>query len=118
MTSPTPPKTTRHCLVNDNRPALCQGTTLVVPKSRQNEPGFRRVASVTTPKNYIEGAPGPSLLGTGENPDGKGASSERRSRLKLDLFSRDGVRKFQKFGVQEISSIAGEAGEIFERQAG
>jgi hypothetical protein len=34
------------------------------------------------------------------------------------LFSRDGVWKFQKFGVQEISSIAGEAGEIFERQAG
>jgi hypothetical protein len=35
-----------------------------------------------------------------------------------DLFSGYGVVKFQKLGVQEISSIAGEAGEIFKRLAG
>ena len=29
----------------------------------------RRVATVSTPKNHKEGAPGPSLLGTGETPD-------------------------------------------------
>jgi hypothetical protein len=34
------------------------------------------------------------------------------------LFSGDGVVKFQKLGVQEISSIAREAGEIFKRLAG
>jgi hypothetical protein len=34
------------------------------------------------------------------------------------LFSGDGVLEFQKLGVQEISSIAREAGEIFERLAG
>jgi len=38
--------------------------------------------------------------------------------LKIDLFSGDGVVEFQMLGVQEISSIAGEAGEIFKRQAG
>jgi hypothetical protein len=34
------------------------------------------------------------------------------------LFSGDGVVEFQILGVQEISSIAGEAGEIFKRLAG
>jgi hypothetical protein len=34
------------------------------------------------------------------------------------LLSGDGVMEFQKLGVQEISSIAGEAGEIFKRPAG
>jgi hypothetical protein len=34
------------------------------------------------------------------------------------LFSGDGVLEFQKLGVQEISSIAREAGEIFKRLAG
>ena len=38
----------------------------------------------------------------------------RHSGLKIDWFSRDGVVEFQKLGVQEISSIAGEAGEIFK----
>jgi hypothetical protein len=33
------------------------------------------------------------------------------------LFSGDGVVKFQKLGVQEISSIAGEAREILKRLA-
>jgi hypothetical protein len=33
------------------------------------------------------------------------------------LFSGDGVVEFEIFGVQEISSIAGEAGEIFKRPA-
>jgi hypothetical protein len=33
------------------------------------------------------------------------------------LFSGDGMLEFQKLGVQEISSIAGEAGEIFKRLA-
>ena len=44
--------------------------------------------------------------------------SGRQSCLKIDLFSGDGVVEFQKLGVQEISSIAGEAGEIFKRLAG
>ena len=44
--------------------------------------------------------------------------SPRQSCLKIDLFSSDGVLEFQKLGVQEISSIAGEAGEIFKRLAG
>jgi hypothetical protein len=34
------------------------------------------------------------------------------------LFSDDGVLEIQKLGMQKISSIAGEAGEIFERLAG
>src|ERR1700722_20875367 len=43
----------------------------------------------------------------------------RRQRcLKIDLFSGDGVVEFQILSVQEISSIAGEAGEIFKRLAG
>jgi hypothetical protein len=44
--------------------------------------------------------------------------SGRQSCLKIDLFSGDGVVEFQILGVQEISSIAGEAGEIFKRLAG
>ena len=44
--------------------------------------------------------------------------SGRQRRLKVDLFSGDGVVEFQILGVQEISSIAGEAGEIFKRLAG
>ena len=39
--------------------------------------------------------------------------SGRQSCLKIDLFSGDGVVEFQKLGVQQISSIAREAGEIF-----
>jgi len=39
--------------------------------------------------------------------------SRRQSCLKIDLFSGDGVLEIQKLGVQEISSIAREAGEIF-----
>jgi hypothetical protein len=34
------------------------------------------------------------------------------------LFAGDGVVEFQKLGVQKISSIAGEAGEVFQRLAG
>jgi hypothetical protein len=34
------------------------------------------------------------------------------------LFSGDGVVEFQPLGVQEISSIAGEAREVFKRLAG
>jgi hypothetical protein len=34
------------------------------------------------------------------------------------LFSGDGVLEIQKLGMQEISSIAREAGEIFKRLAG
>ena len=44
--------------------------------------------------------------------------SRRQSCLKIDLFSGDGVVEFQELGVQEISSIAGQAGEIFKRLAG
>jgi hypothetical protein len=44
--------------------------------------------------------------------------SRRQRCLKIDLFSGDGVVEFQILGVQEISSIAGEAGEIFKRLAG
>ena len=42
------------------------------------------------------------------------AESGRQSCLKIDLFSGDGVPEFQKLGVQKISSVAGEAGEIFK----
>src|ERR1039457_7601877 len=41
--------------------------------------------------------------------------SGRQSCLKIDLFSGDGVVEFQKLGVQEISSIAGEAGLLAKR---
>ena len=44
--------------------------------------------------------------------------STRQSRLKLDFFSGDGVVEIQKLGVQEISSIAREAGEIVKRLSG
>jgi hypothetical protein len=44
--------------------------------------------------------------------------SRRQYSLKIDLFSGDGVVEFQILGVEEISSIAGEAGEIFKRLAG
>jgi len=44
--------------------------------------------------------------------------SGRQSCLKIDLLSGDGVVEFQILGVQKISSIAGEAGEIFKRLAG
>jgi hypothetical protein len=44
--------------------------------------------------------------------------SGRQCCLKMDWFAGDGVVEFQKAGVQEISSIAGEAGEIFKRLAG
>jgi hypothetical protein len=37
---------------------------------------------------------------------------------KIDLSSGDGVVEFQILGAQEISSIAGEAGEILKRLAG
>jgi hypothetical protein len=42
----------------------------------------------------------------------------RQSCLKIDWFSVDGVVEFQILGVQEISSVAGEAREIFKRLAG
>ena len=41
----------------------------------------------------------------------------RQSCLKMDLFSGNGVVKFQKLGVQEISSIAREAGALVKRLA-
>jgi len=44
--------------------------------------------------------------------------SGRQCSLKIDLFSGDGVVEFQILGVQEISTIAGEAGEILKRLAG
>ena len=44
--------------------------------------------------------------------------SGRQGCLKIDLFSGDGVKEFQKLRVQKISSIAGKAGEIFNRLAG
>ena len=36
----------------------------------------------------------------------------------MDLLSGDGMVEFQKLGVQEISSVARKAGEIFKRLAG
>jgi hypothetical protein len=45
------------------------------------------------------------------------AESGWQSCFKMDLFSGDGVLEFQKLGVQQISSIAGKAGEIFKRLA-
>ena len=44
--------------------------------------------------------------------------SRRQRCFKIDLFSGDGVVEFQILGVQEISSIAGEAGEILKGLAG
>ncbi len=44
--------------------------------------------------------------------------SRRQSCLNINLFSLDVVWEIQKFGVQEISSVAREAGEIFKRLAG
>ena len=44
--------------------------------------------------------------------------STRQSCFKIDWFSGDGVVEFQKLRVQEISSIARKAGEIFQRLAG
>ena len=41
------------------------------------------------------------------------AESVGQSCLKMDFFSGDGVLEIQKLGVQQISSVAGEAGEIF-----
>ena len=46
------------------------------------------------------------------------SESGGQSCLEIDLFSGDGVVEFQKLRVQEISSIAREAGEIFKRLAG
>ena len=34
------------------------------------------------------------------------------------MFSGDGVGEFQELGVEEIASVAGEAGEVFEWLAG
>ena len=44
--------------------------------------------------------------------------SRRQSCLKIDLFSGDGVLEIEKLGMQEISSVAWEAGEILKRLAG
>ncbi len=44
--------------------------------------------------------------------------SGRQRCFKIDLFSGDGVVEFQILGVQEISSVARTAGEIFKRLAG
>ena len=49
---------------------------------------------------------------------GIGMDAWGQRRLDVDLFCGDGVVEFQELGVQEVSSIAGEAGEVFERQAG
>ncbi len=43
--------------------------------------------------------------------------SRRQSCLKIDFFPADGVEEFQILGVQKISTVAGEAGEIFKRPA-
>ena len=44
--------------------------------------------------------------------------SRWQSCLKIDLFSANVVVEFQVLGVEQISPIAGEAGEIFKRLAG
>jgi len=41
--------------------------------------------------------------------------SSRHTRLKINLFSGDGVLEFQKLRVQQIPSIARQAREIFKR---
>jgi hypothetical protein len=46
------------------------------------------------------------------------SESGRQSCLEVDSFSGDGVLKVQILGMQEIPSIAGQAGEIFKRLAG
>jgi len=55
----------------------------------------------------------PLLLAVGVREE-----SGRQSCLKIDLFSGDGVVEFEELGVQEVSSIAGKAGEIFKRLTG
>ena len=44
--------------------------------------------------------------------------SRRQSCLKIDSLSGDGVLKVEISRVQEVSSIAGQAGETFERLTG
>ena len=39
----------------------------------------------------------------------------RQRRLKIDLFTGDGVVEFKILGVQEVASIAGESGKIWKR---
>jgi hypothetical protein len=46
------------------------------------------------------------------------SESGRQSCLKIDLFTGDGMVEFQELGVQEISSVAREAREIFKGLAG
>ena len=43
--------------------------------------------------------------------------SRGQSCLKVDLFSGDGMEESQKLGVQEVSSVAWEAGQMFQRLA-
>ena len=47
----------------------------------------------------------------------KQRESGRQSCLKIHLFSGDGVLEFQILGMQEISSIARQAGKSFKRLA-
>ena len=44
--------------------------------------------------------------------------SKRQGCSKIDLCSGDGMAEFKILCVQKVSSIAGEAGEIFKRLAG
>ena len=82
---------------------------------------IRRVIKLASLGFGLAGWPGfnekyPELIPRRETTD---AMRIRRQRcLKIDLFSGDGVVEFHKLGMQEISSIAGEAGEVFKRLAG
>ena len=44
--------------------------------------------------------------------------SGRQRRRQIDWFTGDGVEEFQILGVQEISAVAREAGEVLQRLAG
>jgi hypothetical protein len=67
---------------------------------------------------WFSSDPGPRSRPASAHPESVDAIRVgRRSCLKVDLCSGDGVLKLQILGLQEISSIAGQAGEIFKRLA-
>jgi hypothetical protein len=48
----------------------------------------------------------------------RGRERRRQSCFKIELFPGDGVQEPQKLGMQEISTIARQAREVFQGQSG
>ena len=92
--------------------------------SRSAERGSRGGPNPSTPPNTLLtqasplGKPVAVTIGGGIAQVSTATESGRQSCFKIDWFSGDGVVEFQKLGVQEISSIAGEAGEVLKRLPG